>query len=35
VEIKERGAPRREQRVAPDAVVDTIRSLRVLEPSRR
>jgi len=35
VEIKERRAPRREQRVAPGAVVDAIRSLGVLEPITR
>jgi prolyl-tRNA synthetase len=35
VEIKERGAPRREQRVAPDAVLDAIASLRVLPPRAR
>jgi len=35
VEIKERRAPRREQRVTPGAVVDTIRSLGVLQTSAR
>jgi prolyl-tRNA synthetase len=30
VEVKERRAPRREQRVAPGSVVDTLRSLEVL-----
>ena len=30
VEVKERRAPRREQRVAPSAVVDTLRGLEVL-----
>jgi hypothetical protein len=30
VEVKERRAPRREQRVAPGAVVETLRSLEVL-----
>jgi prolyl-tRNA synthetase len=32
VEIKERRAPRREQRVAPAAVVETLRSLEVFRP---
>jgi prolyl-tRNA synthetase len=31
VEVKERRAPRREQRVAPGAVVETLRSLEVLQ----
>jgi prolyl-tRNA synthetase len=35
VEIKERRAPRREQRVAPGAVVETLRGLDVLRPHRR
>jgi prolyl-tRNA synthetase len=34
VEIKERAAPRREQRVAPDRVVDTLRGLEVLRARR-
>jgi prolyl-tRNA synthetase len=32
VEVKERRAPRREQKVHPEAVVDTLRSLPVLRP---
>ena len=35
VEIKERRAPRREQRVAPGAVVDAIRALDVLHARPR
>ena len=35
VEIKERPAPRREQRIAPGAVVDTIRSLDVFRSLAR
>jgi hypothetical protein len=32
VEVKERRAPRREQKVRPEAVVDTLRSLPALRP---
>jgi len=35
VELKERRAPRREQRVAPDAVVDAIRRLEIVRADRR